>query len=135
MPLVRDYREVGVCALIVAALAGYSTEVALEYIETGEKPKQKTNSFNYIGDDVIDMVVMKVREGKTYKEIAEFYNIKTLNVYSKIRRLKNKRKSEDMYKLRQAGLYYYEISGFYGSITRQAVHQRIQKIKNKEGLD
>lgn len=114
-------------ALTLSILCGYTPEGAFDYIEEGIRPKHKFASQNH----VIDMVIMKIREGKTYAEIGEVYNIdKPDNIYGKIRRMRDKRDTKDMVAMREVGLYYYEIAEFY-DLSKQAVHYRITNYEKE----
>lgn len=135
MNFIRDSREIGIYALVLATIKGYTPEAALEYIETGKltqrKDQQRYNSRN----DVIDMIVMRVKEDMTYADIAEIYSLRAGdNIWRKIKRLTDKRNSHDMYLLREAGLYYYEIAELYG-ISKQAIHNRIQRYTDKKNKE
>lgn len=127
----NDVREVGVCALYLAAIEGYNRDDALEYIETGKQYKRKKYQANTT-DEKIDMVKMKIRDGRAYAEIAEVFGLSSSNVvYNKLKRMQDKKDTKDMVAMRKAGLYYYEIAKFYGDITKQGVHYRITRFRKK----
>jgi len=120
--IIRSYKEVGYCALALAIIKGYTPESALEYIEDGKIKFYRFNS----SDDVINMIRLRVKEGLSYAKIGEIYDLKPDNVYSKIRRFKEKRGTEDMQKMRKAGFRFYEIGEFYG-MSPQGIQQRLKR--------
>jgi hypothetical protein len=120
MKIAAEAEEVGVCACALAILKGYTVEGALDYINTLEKPNIRFND----SDSKIDMAFLRIREKKTYKSIGNLFNLSADNVFRKLERLKKRRKSDDMKKLREKGLYFREIADFYG-LSPQAIHQRL----------
>ena|SRR5690554_1733823 len=131
MRIVRDAREVGTYALVAAILCGCTQEDAFDYIEEGIEPRIKHKMKYNEKDDIIDIIILKIREGKTYEDIAEIYNISTYSVYGKIRRMRDRKDTRDMVALREAGLYYREIAEFYKDITPQGIQRRITRYKEE----
>lgn len=122
--------EIGYCALALSILEGYTPEGSLDYIEEGKEPDVKFQfSFND-PEHVVDMVILRYKEGLKWTEIGDIYNLSKDNIYHKVQRLKERRDSKDMYLLYKGGMYYYEIAELYGDITKQAVWQRVKKVKD-----